>query len=49
MFRQEDFEKNLINAQETVPVVQNDSELPAQSQDYGDFIVKYAQNVYGTF
>lgn len=47
MFRQEDFEKNLINAQETVPVVQNDSELPAQSQDYGDFIVKYAQNVYG--
>lgn len=43
----EDFEDKTIVSQEMVPVVPASAVIPAQSQDYGDFIVKYVQNIHG--
>ena len=45
MLRKEDFEPNM-KTEDKIPGAQ--SENPAQSQRFGDFIVKYMQNVKDT-
>ena len=47
MLTAEDFEGNTITSQERIPAVQALAAVPAQSQDYGDFLVKYVQNIHG--
>ena len=47
MLTAEDFEGKSITVQERIPAVQTLAALPAQSQDYGDFLVKYVQNIHG--
>ena len=43
MLRKEDFEPNM-KTEDKIPGAQ--TENPAQSQRFGDFIVKYMQNVH---
>ena len=45
MLRKEDFEPNM-KTEDKIPGAQ--TENPAQSQRFGDFIVKYMQNVQDT-
>ena len=45
MLRKEDFEQNM-KTEDKIPRAQ--TENPAQSQRFGDFIVKYMQNVQNT-
>ena len=47
MLTAEDFEGKTITSQERIPAVQALAAVPAQSQDYGDFLVKYVQNIHG--
>ena len=47
MLTAEDFEGKSITVQERIPAVQTLAAVPAQSQDYGDFLVKYVQNIHG--
>lgn len=47
MLTAEDFEEKTITSQERIPAVQAFAAVPAQSQDYGDFLVKYVQNIHG--
>lgn len=46
MFGPEDFEQNMKYTQQEIPEAQS-AEVPAQSERFGDFIVKYQQNVSG--
>ena len=39
-------EKKQIKIQQEIPEAQRTAEVPAQSERYGDFIVKYMQNIY---
>lgn len=47
MFGEEDFVENRIKVQQEIPGAEA-AEVPAQSERYGDFIVKYVQNIHGT-
>ena len=48
MLKQEDYEnlQEQIRIQQEIPGVRETAEVPAQSEHYGDFIVKYMQNIY---
>lgn len=45
MFGPEDFIENEIKMQQEVPGAQETAEVPAQSERFGDFIVRYEQNI----
>lgn len=46
MFGEEDFFENEIEMQQEIPGAET-AEVPAQSERFGDFIVKYVQNIHG--
>lgn len=48
MFGPEDYETDMIQIQQEIPgALEQEAEVPAQSESFGDFIVKYPHNVTG--
>ncbi|MDC7291310.1 hypothetical protein NXH76_26340 [Blautia schinkii] len=49
MFGPEDYEADMIQIQQEIPEAdEQEAEVPAQSERFGDFIVRYLHNVPGT-
>ncbi|MDO4274394.1 MAG: S8 family peptidase [Eubacteriales bacterium] len=48
MFGPEDYETDTVQIQQDIPTADaEEAEVPAQSERYGDFIIKYVQNING--
>ena len=49
MFGPEDYEADMIQIQQEIPEAdEQEAEVPAQSERFGDFIVRYIHNVSGS-